>query len=39
MNIVLRDELKNEDINITHTLYGDIEYKGDEEDAEKEDEL
>jgi len=38
MNIVLRDELKNEEIIITHTLYGDIEYKGDEEDAEKEDE-
>lgn len=39
LNIVLRDELKNEDINITHTLYGEIEYKGKEEDVEEEDDL
>ncbi len=39
VNIVLRDELKNEEIIITHTLYGDIEYKGEEEDAEKEEDL
>lgn len=37
VNIVLRDELTNEDINITHTLHGDIEYKGDKKDVEKED--
>ncbi len=36
MNIVLRDELKNEDINIVHPLYGDIEYKGKEEEGEGE---
>lgn len=40
INIVLHDELRNEDINITHALYGDIEYEGskeDEDDDEKDD--